>query len=60
MKWRPRLFLLWHKAWAWQLAQFAEWLRKEHVASADVYQLASERFINVVKRALFNMTKEGK
>ena len=34
--------------------------QSEHVASSDIYQLASERFISVVKRALLNMTKEGK
>ena len=38
----------------------AQRTQSEHVASPDIYQLASERFILVVKRALSNMTKEGK
>ena len=38
----------------------AQRTQSEHVASSDIYQLASERFISVVKRALLNMTKEGK
>jgi len=32
----------------------------ENVASPDVYQLASKRFIDVVKSALCNLIKEGK
>ena len=38
----------------------AQRTQSEHVAGHEIYQLASERFISVVKRTLFNMTKEGK
>lgn len=38
----------------------AQRTQSEQVASPDIYKLASERFIIVVKKALLNMTKEGK
>ena len=38
----------------------AQRTQSEHVASPDIYKLASERFISVVKKALINMIKEGK